>query len=110
MADPIAVPTGFKADFSLMCSRAGMTEREVHILRNQIRERSADLVPWVQETAAVYRFCDATWGEGRMPTPDLCQGLLAHHGWYPEDEGMFQRQGILLLAKLCAQVAGAMPN
>lgn len=107
MAAPITVPATFKAEFDEFCRRLEMTTVEIANMRQDIRADFATVGAWVTETVMVYRFCDATWGT--LPTPDLCEGYLASKGWWPADPLMFKKMGIMLLAKLCAQVGGAIP-
>jgi hypothetical protein len=107
MAASITVPATFMADWQLFCERAGLDRIEQQRLREQVRADFATVGAWVAETAAVYRFCDATWGY--MPTAELCEGYLWSKRWWPADPTIFKRYGILLLARLCAQVAGAIP-
>jgi hypothetical protein len=104
MAQSITVPAGFKADFALVCDRSGMTEREENQLRNVVRSDFAAHGPWVQQTARVYRFADETWGG--LPRPDLCQGFLAHHGQFYDDD-LFKRLGILEQVRMCMEAAEA---
>lgn len=108
MGARITVPATFMADWELFCARAGLDRFEQQDLREQVRADFATVGAWIIETAAVYRFCDATWGY--VPTPELCQGYLASKFWWPADETIFKRMGIMLLARLCAQVAGAIPG
>jgi len=107
MAAPIQVPAGFKAEFAYYCARAGIVGREEAVLRNAVRADFDTVGRWVQESAALYRFVDATWG-GYMPTPELCLGYLASKGQFYEDEALFKRLGILLQVKMCALAAGAL--
>jgi hypothetical protein len=104
MAAPIRVTGAFVNDFNEYCERAGLTGPERERLRQDVRADFATVGGFISETVSVYRFCDETWGY--LPTPRLCEGYLASKGWYPEDPTIFQRCGILLLAKLCAQAAG----
>lgn len=98
----ITVPATFMADWNYFCDRAGLDRFEQGALREDVRRDFATVGGWVVETAAVYRFCDATWG--RLPTPELCRGYLASLRWFAEDETIFVRCGVLVLAKLCWQV------
>lgn len=107
MAASITVPVSFPGDFAFYCERAGLDRQEQQRLREQVRADFASVGAWVAECAAVYRFCDATWGY--MPTPELCEGYLSYKRWWPADPTIFKRYGILLLARLCAQVAGVLP-
>ena len=104
MAAPINVPSGFKADWNLVCDHYGYSGREMSMLRNAVRENFDTVGAWVQATAKVLRFCQETWGS--MPTPDLCRGFLASKGQFPADDTIFKRWGIVLLARLCADAAG----
>lgn len=108
MAARITVPTSFPGDFEFLCGKMGLDRHEQQDLREQVRADFAIVGAWVVETAAVYRFCDATWGE--LPTPELCRGYLASNRWWPADDTIFTRMGVMLLARLCAQVAGAIPG
>lgn len=103
----ITVPAGFMADWDYYVARAGLDRVEQNELRAQVRADFAGLGAHISETAAVYRFCDATWGG--LPTAELARGFCAVFRWYPEDDGLFNRLGSLLLGKLCAQVYGAVP-
>ena len=104
----ISVPATFMADWNLFCLRAGLDRLEQNRLRDQVRADFAGLGAHIIETAAVYRFCDATWGY--VPSAELARGYLASLRWWPADPTIFQRLGPMLLAKLCAQVAGAIPG
>lgn len=106
MADAISVPAGFRESFELMCARSKMGAREKLSFRNMIRDNFAELGPWVQETAAVYRFCDETWNG--LPPAGYCETYLISKGVFPADLSIFKRWGILLLARECAIAAGAL--
>lgn len=105
--DAITVPASFVEDFKFFCARAGLDQMEQNQLRHQVRADFAGLGAHITETAAVYRFCDKNWGG--LPTAELARGFCAVFKWYPEDDGLFNRLGPLLLGKLCAQVYGAVP-
>lgn len=107
MAAPIKVGHAFVADFNFLCQRLEIVGPEETRLREDVRRDFDTVGAWVSETAAVYRFCDEVWGA--LPTAELCQGYLKSKGWWPADETIFTRYGIMLLAKLCAMVAGAVP-
>ena len=107
MAAPITVTGKFVNEFNEYCQRLGLTGPERERLRQDVRRDFAAVGGFISETVAVYRFCDETWGY--LPTPRLCEGYLASKGWWPADPTIFQRCGVLLLAKLCAQVAGVIP-
>jgi hypothetical protein len=107
MAAAITVTGKFVKDFEFYCARAGILGREQQQLRDAVRRDFATVGTWVAEMADVYRFMDETWGY--MPSVEYCQGYLAARGWWPEDETVFQRCGILLLVRLCAQAAGVIP-
>ena len=100
---PITVPPSFTVDFKYYCSKAGLDRYEQDELRNRIRMDFAGAGGWVTEMAEVYRFCEKNWLD-RMPTPDQCRGYLESLRWWPEDETIFRRLGILLLAQLCRTV------
>lgn len=104
----ITVPSKFIEDFSLFCERAGLDRLEQQRLREQVRADFAGLGAHIAETAAVYRFCDATWGY--VPSAELMRGFLASRRWWPADEAIFTTMGPMLLARLCAKVAGALPS
>lgn len=107
MAASITVPASFIGEFEYLCGKMRIDRMEQQRLREQVRADFATVGAWVTETAAVYRFCDATWGY--LPTPELCEGYLWSKRWWAADPTIFQRYGVLLLARLCAQVAGALP-
>lgn len=106
MAAPITVTGKFANDFAFYCARAGIVGREQQQLREAVRRDFDAVGAWVTEMAAVYRFVDKTWGY--MPSPELCEGYLAHLGIWPDDPTIFKRYGILVLAKMCAEAAGAL--
>lgn len=108
MTDPISVPNGFKDDFDLVCDRAGMDWRDKNEYRDMVRLDFAVLGAHIQEQAAIYRYCDSVYGVGVLPTPAQCEAFLARKGRYPEDGTIFRRWGIMLLARECAIVAGAL--
>lgn len=103
----ISVPAGFLADWNLFCARAGLDRFEQQRLRERVRADFGGLGAHISETAAVYRFCDATWGF--VPSAELARGYCASKRWWPADETIWTRLGPLLLARLCACVAGAIP-
>jgi hypothetical protein len=107
MPAPIKVTGAFVNDFNFYCDRAGIIGPERERLRQDVRADFATVGGFISETVAVYRFCDKTWGY--LPSPAYCEGYLASKGWFPADPTIFQRWGILLLAKLCAQAAGVIP-
>jgi hypothetical protein len=107
VAAPITVPGAFVRDFNEYCERTGLTGPERERLRQEVRRDFATAGGFISETVAVYRFCDEVWGY--LPSPAYCEGYLAARGWFPADPTIFQRMGVLLLAKLCAQVAGVIP-
>lgn len=107
MVAPITVTGAFVNSFNFYCDRAGIVGPDLQRLRDAVRADFETVGTWVMEMAEVYRFIDRTWGY--MPTPALCQGYLATLRWWAEDESIFQRCGILLLVRLCAQVAGVIP-
>ena len=104
----IIVPKTFVEDFRFFCERTEMSRLEQQQLREAVRADFEGIGAHIAETAAVYRFCDATWG--RVPTVELMRGYLAGLHWWPDDESIFERFGPLLLALLCAQVAGVIPR
>lgn len=104
MAATITVPADFPGQFLYLCGKMGLDRIEQQRLREQVRADFAAVGAWVAETAAVYRFCDETWGY--VPSAELCQGYLASKRWWPADEMIFKTMGPMLLARLCAQVAG----
>ena len=108
MASSITVPTSFPGEFEYLCGKMGLTWLEKQRLKDDVRRDFATVGAWVIETAEVYRFCDDTWGY--VPTPELCEGYLASKHWWPADPGIFQTVGVMLLARLCAQVAGVIPG
>ena len=97
----IIVPKTFVADFSFFCERAGLDRLEQQQLREAVRADFEGIGAHIAETAAVYRFCDSTWG--CVPTVKLMRGYLASLDWYPADETIFERFGPLLLALLCGR-------
>lgn len=107
MAAPITVTGKFANEFAFYCGRAGIVGAEQQRLREAVRHDFETVGAWVSEMAAVYRFIDETWGY--MPTSQLCEGYLASKSWWPADPTIFQRCGILLLARLCAAAAGVIP-
>jgi hypothetical protein len=107
MAGAIAVSQAFMADWQLFCERAGLDRREQAELRQAVREDFATVGAHISETAEVYRFCDDVWGY--VPDARLARGYCASKGWYAADENIWMRFGPLLLAKICAQVAGRIP-
>ena len=107
MSAPITVPAGFHDDWRLFIERAGLDRVEENQLRAAVRADLAGVGGHILETAAVYRFCDETWGY--LPSAQLARGYCASKRWWPADDALFERLGPLLLGKLCAQVAGAIP-
>lgn len=107
MAYAITVPAEFHGQFALFCERAGLDRVEQNRLRDQVRTDFAGLGAHISETAEVYRFCDEVWGY--VPSAQLARGYCASKGWWPADETIWMRGAPLLLAKLCAQVAGRIP-
>lgn len=103
----ITVPVTFAADFEYLCTCMGLDRLEQQHLREQVRADFATVGAWVTETAAVYNFCFTTWGY--VPSAELAEGYLASKRWWPADPTIFKRLGPMLLARLCAQVAGAVP-
>jgi hypothetical protein len=98
----ITVPRGFLDDFNLVMSRNDITGPDADAMRKAIRADFERAGAWATATAAVYRFCDATWRG--LPTPDLCRGYSASLGHYPEDDTVFERWGIMLLAQECMRL------
>lgn len=107
MAAQITAPASFHRDFEELCRRIEATGPERQRLREAVRADFSGVGRWVIETVAVYRFCDETWGH--LPSPELCEGYLASKRWWPADPGIFKSSGVMLLARLCAQVAGVIP-
>lgn len=107
MAEAIAVPASFHDDWSLFVTRAGLDRIEQNRLREQVRADFAGLGAHISEMAAVYRFCDETWGY--VPSAELARGYCASKRWWSSDEMIWKRGAPLQLAKLCAQVAGTIP-
>lgn len=107
MAAPIVVTGKFVNDFNFYCERAGIVGPELQRLREAVRRDFETVGAWVTEMAAVYRFMDETWGY--VPPVQFCKGYLASKGCWPADETIFERWGILLLVRLCAQAAGVIP-
>lgn len=107
MATAIVVSPQFKIDFEFYCSRAGFSAREKSDWRDAIREDFQTVGAFVTEAAAVYRFCDETWPHGARP--DLCEGYLASLGWFPKDDNLFMRLGIMQQVKLCMDVYNKKP-
>jgi hypothetical protein len=108
MAAPIAVTGKFVNDFSFYCARAGIFGREQQQLKDAVRRDFDGVGGWVTEMAAVYRFMDETWGY--VPPVAYVKGFLASRGWWPDDETVFERWGILLLVRECARAAGVIPS
>ena len=104
----ITVPASFVHDFNYYCDRAGLNNAERGDLRMAIREDFETVGKHVSEMAATYRFCDEVWGY--VPSAEICKGYLASLRWWAEDETIFTRWGPLLLARLCAEVAGKLPK
>ena len=98
----ITVPASFIADFNLVMSRSDITGPDADAMRKAIRADFERSSKWVTDTANVYRFIDKTWGF--MPSPDLCRGYLASLGHYPDDDTVFDRLGIMLLAQECMRL------
>lgn len=107
MAGRIVVSADFMADFKTVSQFYGWDSHEESEIRSQIRENFSDLSHWITETAAILRWAYETWM--RLPRPEWCRGYLESHGIYLEDETAFQRCGILVLVRMCAEVAGVVP-
>lgn len=107
MARKIRIPLGFREDFDFYCDRAGLDAAEREEMRDAVRADFKNVGGWIVEAAAVYRFCDRLWGG--EPTLDQVREYVRSVGWSPADPTIFDRFGIMLLARVCASVAGVIP-
>ena len=107
MAGRITVTAEFMADFKTVSQFYGWDSHEEAEIRSQIRENFSELSLWITETAIILRWAFETWM--RLPRPEWCRGYLASRGIFYEDETIFQRCGILVLVRLCAEAAGVLP-
>lgn len=103
----ITVSAAFVADFKYLCEHDGLTRFEEQALRESIRADFETMGPWVTETVRLYRFMHETWL--RLPRPEWCRGYMASRGFFPADDSVFQRFGIMLLVRMCAEIAGVIP-
>lgn len=84
MTRAITVPAGFVRDFDLYCERSGMDWREKSELRELVRADFQSWGPVIRRQASVYRFADATWGPGKLPTARQCESFMASLGHFPD--------------------------